>query len=260
MRRVLVTGAAGNVAQQLLPLLRPVAAEWRMTDARTDVSAAFGDIRVQQLGPGESCDGLFDDVDAVVHLSGQSKPASPDVLQMRNVDTLAWLLEQMQQSGITRLVHASSMHVMGRYRRDERVTPDLPPRPSDAYGASKLETERLIAHAADTWGLCAFVLRMGHVTTTVSAAEPGNWLATDDLARLVHIGVHGAPVGMTTVHAVTPHRGDDMGQSEITARFGMRWRTDAPTYRDAMQRIAQWYGEDAIAREFRGGVFASGRA
>ena len=260
VQRVLLTGAAGNVAQLLLPLVRPHAPQWRLTDECHDLAANFGERRIQRLGAGSLADGLFDGVDAVVHLAGQAKPAPLDVLRRDNVEATKWLLEQMRAAGITRLVYASSMHVMGRYRRDERVTPDLEPRPSDAYGASKLEAERRIRDAAESWGLRAFVLRMGHVAVTAASAEPGNWLATDDLARLVAIGMHRARAGVTVVHAVSPHRGDDLGQREVTDHFGMAWRRDAPAYRDAMRRVDAWYRDDTIARQFRGGVFASGQA
>lgn len=260
VQRVLLTGAAGGVAAQLLPLITPLAPHWRLVDARPDGLHGFSDVRVRSIGPGTEADDLFSGVDAVVHLAGQAKPAPVDVLQAQNVETTRWLLAQMQAAGIRRLVYASSMHVMGRYPRVERVTPALEPRPSDAYGASKVAAERLIAAAAQEWDLRALVLRMGHVMPTAAAAEPGNWLATDDLARLVAIGLHHRPVGVATVHAVTPHRGDDMGQRAFSAASGMRWRNDAPSYRAAMQRVAEWYGDDATARLLRGGVFASGRA
>lgn len=260
VQRVLVTGAAGGVASQLLPLLRDHVPQWRLTDVRDGMPSGYADVHVRPLGSGHDAGDLFHGVDAVVHLAGQAKPASVDVLQQRNVDTTAWLLRGMHAAGVRRLVYASSMHTMGGYRRDEPVTPAREPRPSDAYGASKVETERLIAEAADSWGLQALVLRIGHVMPTATDSEPGNWLATDDLARLVMIGVHRAAPGMTIVHAVTPHPGDDMGQRAIADSLGMTWRTDAPPYRDAMQRVASWYGADPVARELRGGVFASGRA
>ena len=260
VQRVLVTGAAGIVAQLLLPLVRPHAPQWRLTDGRHDLAASFGERYIRRIGAGALADGLFDGVDAVVHLSGQAKPAPLSVLWQDNVEATEWLLEQMRAASITRLVYASTMHVMGRYRRDERVTSDLEPRPSDAYGASKREAERRIRCAAESWGLRALVLRLGHVAVTAASAEPGNWLATDDLARLVTIGLHRARAGVTIVQAVTPHRGDDMGQQAITDQLGMAWRRDAPSYREAMRHVDTWYRGDTIARRLRGGVFASGRA
>ena len=259
-RRVLVTGAAGEVAGLVLPLLRDQAQRWRLTDSRNTMPDGIGEVRVQLLGMGMPSHGLFDEVDAVVHLAGQAKPAPADVLRRRNVEVLEWLLDAMRAAGVRRLVYASSMHVMGGYSRLERVTPDRPPLPSDAYGASKIEAESRIRSAAAQGPLDALVLRMGHVTTVVEAAEPGNWLAADDLARLITIGLTHPRLGVTTVHAVTPHRGDDMGQAAFAAQYGMSWRTDAPRYRTAMRRLNQWYGNDALARTLRGGTFASGRA
>lgn len=261
VRRVLVTGAAGQVAGLVLPLLRAQADHWRLADQRSEGMPSWcSDVRVLPLGPGHDAGVLLDDVDAVVHLAGQAKPAAPDVLHARNVELLQWLLDAMRSAGVRRLVHASSMHVMGRYTREERVTPDLPPRPSDAYGESKLAGESRIAAACDAGSLDALVLRIGHVTARAAEAEPANWLAADDLARLIAIGIARPPAGLTIVHAVTPHAGDDMGQAAFAQRTGMQWRSDAPAYRESRARLASWYGDDVVARALRGGVFASGRA
>ena len=257
-RCVLFTGAAGALGTAVLPSLTDSAENWRLVDARGALPGGFTDCHVRELGAADAHE-LFDGVDAVVHFAAQSIPAQPAILRYRNVDTVAWLLDSMQRSGIRRLVYASSMHVMGMYERTEVIGPDSTPRPDGPYGESKRRAEALIQGACASTDLSALILRIGHAEHNVEKAEPANWLAMADLVRLIDIGLNCEFAGAPVVHAVTPHRGDDMQQHAFAKTFGMTW-SDAPSYRNAMKRVAQWYGNDAMARQYRGGVFASGRA
>ena len=74
------------------------------------------------------------------------------------------------------------------------------------------------------------------------------------------VGLHAPLAAVTVVHAVTPHRGDDIGQADIASSLGMVWRTDALPYCEARRRLKRWYANDPVAQSLRGGVFASGRA
>ncbi len=257
----LLTGAAGQVARLVLPAVCDAAQAWRLVDrVAIPDDGAFPDRHLRTLGTAGGAQDLLEGVDVVLHFAGQAKPASHDVLHRENVEVVDWLLQEMDRAGVRRLVYASSMHVMGGYSRRDRVLPTHPPRPSSPYGESKLHAEQRIAAAVRRGALEALVLRMGHVTDRIDVAEPANWLAADDLARLVCIGMRHPRITLTTVHAVTPHAGDDLGQREFARRFGMEWRRDAPSYTKALQRLRAWYGDDLVAQRFRGGVFMSGRA
>lgn len=257
--RVLFTGAGGALGRAILPLLRGSAHGWRLVDrADTMPVAGFDDRHVADLGT-DSASHIFRDVDAVVHFAAQSKPASAAVLRRNNVELVQWVLDNMVAAAVPRLVYASSMHVMGMYDRATTVRPDDVPKPDSPYGESKLNAERLIQAAADSHNLQALILRIGHAEANAAKAEPGNWLAIDDLVSLVRIGLVQHWRGAVVVHAVTPHRDDDLGQGLFSESTGMRWST-APSYADAMSRVPQWYGTDEVAHLYRGGVFASGRA
>lgn len=257
--RVLFTGAGGTLGRAILPRLADHALAWRLVDRTEDMPAnEFNDRHVVDLGTDNAAH-IFRDVDTVVHFAAQSKPAPASVLRRDNVEMVRWLLDNMVSAGVSRLVYASSMHVMGMYDRTTAIRPTDAPKPDGAYGESKLHAERLIQEACASHNLHALIMRIGDAESAASAAEPGNWLATDDLVKLVRIGLSQQLDGATLVHAVTPHRGDDMGQRNFAEATGMQW-SKAPSYSDAMKRVPQWYGTDEVARRFRGGVFASGRA
>jgi uronate dehydrogenase len=181
---VLITGAAGNLGGKLRRHL-----EGRYPLRLLDLHA-HGDAAVVE------CDlskwdaawvDQFRGVETVVHLA-----ADPTALQTwpllvaPNLDALIYTFQAAAQSGVKRLVYASSNHVMGGYKDDPRVTrltTDLPPRPgaryvvngeardSSAYGAAKLFGERLGACCAAGTRLSVIVVRLGWVQAGANRAE-----------------------------------------------------------------------------------------
>ena len=175
IRRVLVTGASGNLGRKLIAHLAET--EWCEGIVGVDrtpgaaphterVSLVVGDL----LDPD---DRLWRDalgtVQAVVHLaSANPAPDSSWTEACQSIDMTAYLLAAAAQAGVRRLVFASSNHVMGQYKDPplaDEIGPgglrtDLPPGPGTrwfngermmqgtAYAVSKLMGERLCVSAA----------------------------------------------------------------------------------------------------------------
>lgn len=188
-RRLLVTGATGRVAGQLLPGLAG-RYELRLTDRGDDA----GRWVAAPLVPGELTDhGLLDelleDVDAVVHLAGNPDPASPwSQLREPNVEAFTALLAAAQQHGVQRVVFASSVHAMGVYDGQGRwpIDPAWPPAPCCAYGATKAYDEALARVYAYRSEMSLVGLRLGLCTPTPTAAEAvAGWTSPADLQQIV---------------------------------------------------------------------------
>lgn len=121
-RTILVTGASGYVASQLLPQLSDLY-DCRLTDARTgrpggpEVLAA--DLTTDDL---EAIRPLFGGVDTVVHLAylapskeiGSRSPASYRI-ERRNVDMAFNVYQLALEEGVRRVVMASSNHAADWY-------------------------------------------------------------------------------------------------------------------------------------------------
>jgi hypothetical protein len=186
--RLLVTGAAGRVAGQLLPGLAD-RHELRLTDRSADPAAAGSDLVVGDLTDRELLDQLLEGVDAVVHLAGNPDPSSSwGQLREPNVEAFTALLTAARSHGVRRVVFASSVHAMGAYEGLGRWPVDAawPPAPCCAYGATKAFDEALARVYSYRSPLSLIGLRLGLCTPTPSDVEAAaGWTSPADLQQLV---------------------------------------------------------------------------
>ena len=141
--RILITGAGGNLGAKLT----------RHLQGRYDVvllgGPAQGDNTAVRFDLGvwdEAWTALFDKVEVVVHLAANPSPdAAWSELISPNIDMVLNTYEVCVAGGVSRVVFASSNHVMSGYRNDEIPVflSDTPPNPGDPYGATKLMGDRI---------------------------------------------------------------------------------------------------------------------
>jgi NAD+ dependent glucose-6-phosphate dehydrogenase len=205
-RRVLVTGAAGRVAAQLLPGLEH-AYELRPMDRACDDDEG-GDSRlvIGDLTDQAILARALDGVDAVVHLAGNPDPAAPwGRLREPNVEGFAVLLAAALAADVRRVVFASSVHAMGAYEGVGQwpVDPAWPPAPCCAYGATKAFDEALARVYAYRSDISLIGLRLGLCAPRASAAEAvSGWLRPSDLQSIV-IGALDTAVPFGVYHALS---------------------------------------------------------
>lgn len=155
-RRVLLTGATGYIAGQLLPAFGENY-DLRMMDVReTDDSGekVHGVEVADLLSAGESAlSPLFADVDAVVHC-GHAKsegedPRSQYEGERRNLDLMQRVYQLSLEHGVRRVVAASTNQAAKWYENPyyaglkDRVDPEDYPRPDSFYGWAKAAWEPL---------------------------------------------------------------------------------------------------------------------
>ena len=203
MTRLLVTGAAGRVAGQLMPGLRD-RFDLRLMD-RVPGNAGSG-VLVGELTDRRLLDEAVAGVDAVVHLAGNPDPeAAWQELREPNVEGFAALLGACHRRGVRRVVFASSVHAMGAYegRRRWPIDPAWPPAPCCSYGATKAFDEALARVYDYQTDLALIGLRMGLCAPRASAAEAAaGWLRPADLQRIV-VGALETDTKFGVYHAVS---------------------------------------------------------
>jgi len=189
-KTILVTGASGNVAGLIAPMLRS-AFRLRRLDIREaqvegDDEVVTGDVRDVAL-VASACSGVA----AVVHLAAEADEADfRGKLLPDNIDATWAVFEAAVQAKVPRFVFASSIQTIGGYPEPVPVPSDAAPRPVSTYGCTKVFGEALGRLHADKSGLGVACLRIGAVRRTGDPTLTGDrihrvWCGSDDLGRLI---------------------------------------------------------------------------
>lgn len=204
LKKLLLTGAAGGVGQGIRPLLSQLAERVVLSDLGN----------VSDLGPKETfvrCNladargvlELLEGVDGIIHLGGVSVERSFDLVLQGNIIGLYNLYEAARHQGKPRIVFASSNHVVGYYRQDEKIDNAVYPRPDSLYGVSKVFGEAVASMYYDKFGQETLSLRIGSCfDRPLNPRMLSTWLSYRDFVslcerafltpRLAHTIVYGA--------------------------------------------------------------------
>ncbi len=168
MTNVLVTGATGFVGRHLCELLASGGDVVTGTTRRSvDEVPAEGPkfISVGDLGSAVDWEPLLKGVDCVVHLAARvhvmrELDADPLAAFRRvNVAGTKRLIGQACDSGVRRFIYLSSVKVLGDAAFDRPFRVSDTPRPTDPYGQSKLEAERVVEQVAAESKLETVIIR-----------------------------------------------------------------------------------------------------
>jgi UDP-glucose 4-epimerase len=171
---VLVTGSAGTLGV-------PVSAEFRRHGYSVrEFDLADGD----DVRDAEAVRGAVAGVRAVVHLAGfTNDDADPSDIMATNVGGTWNVVHAAADSGVERVVFASSVNALGVFRGERTpdylpIDDDHPVYASSAYGISKYLAEEVCAMVSRSTRLDTLCLRIPHVLAPGSypaAAPPRRW-------------------------------------------------------------------------------------
>ena len=162
-----ITGAAGNIGTTLRQGLGP-RHDLTLFDIRPVPEAGAGRFVRMDGADREGIRGLFDGLDALIHLAGDPSPNALAASTMRNNFAAAsFAFEEARAAGVRSVVFASSnfYHEAAitealRAGRRNSITLEDPPTARSLYGQSKVYGEHLGRHLAYL-GTCFVALRIG---------------------------------------------------------------------------------------------------
>jgi uronate dehydrogenase len=231
VKRLLLTGAAGNIATAVRPVLRELAEEVVLTDRvapeRVEPGERFVAADLADPAPWE---GLAAGCEAVVHLGAVPDEAPFAVLAGPNLHGTFHVHEAARRAGVRRVVVASSGRATGFYRVGERLDGDATPRPDGLYAATKAYSEALGRMYAAKFGLEVVALRIGTFEDRPhTERDLSTWLSHDDARRLVRAALTGPVDGFLCVYGVSANA---RGWWDLPQSLGYAPQDDAEAYAD----------------------------
>lgn len=258
LENLLITGAAGGIGKAIRPLLPKLARSVLLSDITP----------IDNCAPNErfkSCDlaiesdvaDLVKGVDGIIHLGGVSVEKPFHMLLQSNIIGLYNLFEGARTTGQPRIVFASSNHVIGYYRRDERIDNSVPQRPDSLYGVSKAFGENLASFYFDKFGQECLSVRIGSCFP-----QPRNprmlatWLAVEDFADLCGRAFDAPRIGHTVVYGASAN--DESWWDNRNAAFlGWTQRHSSAKWRAEVMDAAAPEDPQSIEVVFQGGAFVT---
>lgn len=258
LHRLLLTGAAGGLGKVLRERLQPYAEVIRLSDIGTMAPAAGAaeELVPCNLADKQAVDALVAGCDAIVHLGGVSVERPFEEILEANIKGIFHLYEAARRHGVKRVVFASSNHVTGFYRQDERIDANARRRPDGYYGLSKSFGEDMASFYFDRYGIETVSLRIGS-----SFPEPrdrrmmSSWLSYDDLTQLVEKALFTPDVGHTVVYGASANR-DLWWDNHAAAHLGFQPKDSSEPFRAKVEAQPAPAPTDPAAI-YQGGAFTA---
>lgn len=258
LERLLLTGAAGGVGTALRPLVCRFAHHVVLSDRQTiDDTGDRESFVTCDLPDRAAVNELVAGCDGIIHLGGISVERPFDQILDANIVGAYNLFEAARAHGQPRIVFASSNHVTGYYRREQRLDAHALPRPDSLYGVSKAFGENLASLYFDKFGQECLSIRIGSCF-----AQPNNprmlatWLAAEDLADLCARAFEAPRLGNTVIYGASDN--DEVWWDNSASAFlGWRPRHSSSRWRESVLAEAGPKHPNDPATVYQGGGFTA---
>ena len=227
--KIVITGIAGTIGTLVA---RELSRDHEVVGLDLRPSDEF-ETHLVDLADGDALPPLLRGADAAIHLAAEPRHGPEigwDILMPRNVVPTANVFQAAHDSGVRRVVFASSMHVTGMYELDEPylsitdgtygdidpeqvplITADMPSRPDGRYAVTKLFGEslgRYYAEAEHMEVVCARIGTVGggHDRPGDDARSYVSWLSHRDAAAFFRASVERPALRYEILYAASGNR------------------------------------------------------
>ena len=255
-KRLLLTGANGNLGRELRPRLKAYCDTLRLSH-RSEMGAAVAgeEIVIADLADADAMLGLLKDVDAVVHMGGVSTEQPWGPILAGNIIGAYNLYEAARKYGVRRIVFASSNHVTGFYRQDEVIDPRDPVRPDGLYGLSKAFGENLAQLYWDRYRIETVSLRIGSAFAVPKDRRMlATWMSFDDTERLVVAALTAPVVGHSVIYGMSDNSAS-WWDNTPAKHLGYRPKDSSDVFRAEVEARVPVLDVNDPAVTYQGGAF-----
>ncbi|MCQ1855396.1 NAD-dependent epimerase/dehydratase family protein [Neorhizobium galegae] len=258
LKRLLLTGAAGGVGRAIRPMLKEIAEHVVLSDIGEIADAGANETFIRcDLADAAGVARLVEGVDGIIHLGGISLEKTFDLIVQGNIVGLYNIYEAAHHNGLPRIVFASSNHVVGYYRCDERLDNTVVPKPDSLYGASKVFGEAIASLYFEKFGQETLSVRIG-----LCFDKPANtrmlatWLSYRDFFSLCRRAFAAPRIAHTIVYGASAN--DEQWWDNRNAAF-LGWKPEdtSAKWRVEVETAAGRQDPTDPAVIYQGGAFAS---
>jgi uronate dehydrogenase len=190
MKRVLLTGAAGDVGQRITPLLKAIYPDLVLSDIKPVANTHGLRFVHAELADAAQVAAAVQGIDGIIHLGGFSVEGPWETILNANIVGGYNIFEEARKAGVKRVIFASSNHAVGFYPRTDKIPHDVTVLPDSRYGVSKAFGEALGAMYALKHGMKVTSLRIGNVNEQpLDVRRLAIMLHPEDLVQLIRIGL-----------------------------------------------------------------------
>jgi uronate dehydrogenase len=202
---LLLTGAAGKIARYLRPRLLARYGALRLSDRVDPAPLEIGEeVALCELADFDAVCKAAEGCGAIVHMGACIVEERWEVIHEANILGARNVLEAARQTGIRRVVLASSVHAIGYHKATARLDKDAAALPDSLYGISKVFAEGMACLYAEKAGMDIACLRIGSVLP--KPTEPrhlSTWLSYPDTWRLVEACLDAPKLGYTVMYGAS---------------------------------------------------------
>ena len=256
--RLLLTGAAGGLGKVLRESLKPYAKVLRLSDIAPMAPAVDSseEILMCDLADKHAVHQLVEGVDAILHFGGVSVERPFEEILGPNISGIFHIYEAARRHGVKRVIFASSNHVIGFYKQDQKLDAHSPRRPDGYYGLSKSYGEDMATFYFDRYGIETVSIRIGS-----SFPEPQNrrmmstWLSFADLTQLLERSLYTPNVGHTVVYGASNNL-NVWWDNRFAAHLGFEPKDTSEVFRDKVEAQPMPAANDP-SMVYQGGAFVA---
>lgn len=235
-RRVLVTGAAGNIGAYFAEHSHEKYDLRLMVREQGDgvKIKSFGEIVVGDITDLGRMKEVCNGIDTVLHLAANPSPdtAWDDALNVNIAGTYNTFVAA-RANHCRRFIYASSIHAVSGYPPDVQVKTSEPVNPGDLYGVTKCFGEALGRYMAEKENLSTIALRIGAFQPIEAAEGEGGLSMIDafvsqrDLNQLIEKCIDVEGLKFAIFHGLSDNRFKRLDISDARALVGYEPQDDA---------------------------------
>lgn len=235
-RKVLVTGAAGNIGSYFAEhssKLYDLRLMVHDKDKDDDKLKKFGQVVTGDICNLERMKEVCQGIDTVVHLAGDPSPSATwDSLRDANITGTYHTFVAAKACNCRRVIYASSIHAVSGYPSDVQVKTSEPVNPGDLYGVSKCFGEALARYMAEKEGLSAICLRIGAFQPLEAAKKADGMSMLDafvsqrDLNQLIERCIDVENLKFAVLHGLSDNRFKRLDISDARELVGYQPQDD----------------------------------